>query len=85
MEFDLEIEVKFEFEFEFEFKLEFKFKFEFEFKINFEFEFEFKNSWSNTCTESAYQKYNSFFDLKTKRILKTFHFSCFNFITKIEK
>ena len=38
-----------------------------------------------TCTESAYRKYNSFFDLKTKRILKIFHFSCFNFITKIEK
>ena len=31
------------------------------------------------------QKYNSFFDLKTKRSLKIFHFSFFNFKTKIEK
>ena len=32
-----------------------------------------------------FQKYNSFFDLKTKQILKFFHFSFFNFITKTEK
>ena len=35
--------------------------------------------------KSVYQKYNSFFDLKTKWILKFFHFSFSNFITKIEK
>ena len=35
--------------------------------------------------ESVYQKYNLFFDLKTKRILKIFYFSFFNVITKIEK
>ena len=30
-------------------------------------------------------KVNSLFDLKTKQILKIFHFSFFNFINKIEK
>ena len=38
-----------------------------------------------TKLESAYRKYNSFFDLKTKLVLKYFYFSFFNFITKIEK
>ena len=32
-----------------------------------------------------YWKYNSFFDLKTKRILKIFHFSFLNFKTRVEK
>ena len=44
--------------------------------------------WDIECRtkwESVYQKYNSFFDLKTKRILKFFHFSFLSFITKIEK
>ena len=31
------------------------------------------------------RKYNWFFDLKTKLILKIFHFSFFSFIIKIEK
>ena len=35
--------------------------------------------------KSVYRKYNSFFDLKTKQILKIFHFSFFNFKAKIEK
>ena len=35
--------------------------------------------------KSVHQKYNSFFDLKTKQILKNFYFLFFNFITKIEK
>ena len=35
--------------------------------------------------KSVYQKYNSFFDLKTKWTLKFFHFSFSHFITKIEK
>ena len=35
----------------------------------------------NPCTESIIQ----FFDLKTKQILRYFHFSFLNFITKIEK
>ena len=42
-------------------------------------------SWDIKPTESMYWKYNLFFDLKTKRILKIFHISFFNFITKIEK
>ena len=46
--------------------------------FDFEIELRFQN-------QSVYWKYNSFFDLKTKRILKCFHFSFFNFITKIEK
>ena len=35
--------------------------------------------------ESMYRKYNPFFDLKLKRILKVFHFSFFSFKIKIEK
>ena len=70
---------------QFEFELEFEFKFENEFEINFEFRFEFKNPWVQYVYRYLYRKYNSFFDLKTKEISKIFHFSCFNFITKIEK
>ena len=40
---------------------------------------------SDVPFESMYRKYNSFFDLKTKRILNIFQFSFLNFITKIEK
>ena len=44
-----------------------------------------KKTNSNNWLQSVYRNYNSFFDLKTKRILKIFRFSFFNFITKIEK
>ena len=41
--------------------------------------------WKFIEIQSVHRKYNSFFDLKTKRILKFFHFSFFNIKTKIEK
>ena len=53
-------------------------------KLTFNLGLSSKIHGSNTWTESMYLKYNSFFDLKTKEISKIFHFSCFNFITKIE-
>ena len=53
-------------------------------KLTFNLGLSSKIHGSNTWTESMYLKYNSFFDLKAKEISKIFHFSCFNFITKIE-
>ena len=61
-----------------------KIKILFHFKTKIECPF-----WPTDCArihfKSVHRKYNSFFDLKTKRILKIFHFSFFNFKTKIEK
>ena len=82
IEFEIEFELKFEIEFKFDIKIEIKFKFKAAVKTVFSFlsKFEFKLL-TNPCTESIIQ----IFDLKTKRILKFFHFSFFNFITKTEK
>ena len=57
--------------------------FHFSFKLKIEWHFRFTDSWDEM--ESVYRRYNSFFDLKTKWILKIFHFPFFNFKTKIEK
>ena len=75
-------DLKFVFRFDNENEKRKKIKYLFHFKTKIECPFRPTDS---DCSQSVYRKYNSFFDLKAKRISKIFHFSFFNFKTKIDK